>query len=213
MNNGATENRLTSAIERGDEVIFISYSLLDQTEEKIQFALARILEKHEKEELFTPVYSCIKELIANANKANAKEILIREGVIQHPDDIFEVIEKVRLILNERSLLEYGIKCKEYRLSTRTHMKIDGKLLTVKVINNVPLHERELNRIHERIEKSSKYDSIAEIYIEDPDPYAEGMGLGLSMVVVLMKSIGIDYKNFTVTTDRKSKTFAKIIIPL
>ncbi len=213
MNNGAIENRLTSAIEHGDEVIFISYSLLDRTEEKIQFALARILEKHEKEELFTPVYSCIKELIANANKANAKDILIREGAIERPDDILEVIEKVRQILNERSILEYGIKCKQYQLSTRTHMKADGKLLTIKVINNVPLHERELNRIHERIEKSSKYDSIAEIYIEDPDPYAEGMGLGLSMVVVLMKSIGVDYKNFTVTTDGKSKTFAKIIIPL
>lgn len=213
MENTTIESKINDAVRNGDEVVFVCYALLDKTEDQIKFALAKILEKHRKEDYFTPVYSCIKELIANANKANAKELLVREGIIDDPDDIPHVIEKVRSILNEKSLLEYGIKSKEHHLSTRVHLHVREGALSVLVINNVILHERELGHIRERIEKSSKYDSIAEIYIEEPDPYAEGMGLGLSMVVVLLKSIGIDHANFSVTTDGTGKTFARVTIPL
>ncbi len=84
---------------------------------------------------------------------------------------------------------------------------------IEVINNLPLAKRDMARINERIEKSSKYDSIAEFYLENPDPAAEGMGLGLSMVVLLLKSINISYKSFSVTTDGRNKTRARITVPL
>ncbi len=207
------EDSLDAALEGGKDIVFISYSLLNETEDKIKNVLAKILEKHQKEELFTPLYSCTKELIANATKANAKKILIDEGTIQNPDNPMEVVEKIRAVLNEESLLEYGIKAKKSRLSTRTYISVRNSFLIINVINNVPLPESELNRIQERIEISSRYDSIAEFYIENPDPIAEGMGLGLSMVVVLLKSINIDYRNFDVTTDGIEKTYARIEIPL
>ncbi|HPB83706.1 MAG TPA: hypothetical protein PK200_16820 [Spirochaetota bacterium] len=213
METSTLEERFLMAINREEEIIFISYSLLDDTEEKIKFVLAKILEKHQKEELFTPLYSCIKELIANANKANAKQILTDEGTIEDPENIIEVIEKVRTILNEKSQLEYGLKAKQKMLSTRTYLRDHNGVLTIRIINNLALPEKELKRISERIEKSSHYDSIAEIYIEDPDPYAEGMGLGLSMVVVLLKSVGVDHENFTVSTDSTGKTYAEMNIPL
>ena len=46
----------------------------------------------------------------------------------------------------------------------------------------------------------------------PDPAAEGMGLGLCMVVTLLKSIDIDFSNFSITTDGSEKTCAAINIP-
>jgi hypothetical protein len=204
---------LNEAVRKNSEIAFVTYSLLEDTEEKIKFVLAKILEKHQQEELFTPLYSCIKELIANSTKANAKNILMDEGKIDNPEDLMEVVEKLRTILNEEALLEYGIKAKERRLSTRTYFKIEGNNLIIQVVNNLALTKKDLQRIHERIEKSSQYDSIAEFYIENPDPIAEGMGLGLSMVVVLLKSINIDYRNFEVTTDFTTKTYATMRIPL
>ena len=71
----------------------------------------------------------------------------------------------------------------------------------------------MDRINDRIKKSSKYDNIAEFFIENPDPEAEGMGLGLSMIVVLLKNINITSKNFVVSTDGSTKTYAKILIPM
>ena len=74
---------IITAIKNRSDLVFISYSGLEDTEEKIKFALAKILERSRKEELFTPIISCIKELIANATKANAKMILINEGKIKN----------------------------------------------------------------------------------------------------------------------------------
>jgi hypothetical protein len=40
-----------------------------------------------------------------------------------------------------------------------------------------------------------------------------MGLGLSMIVIMLKNIEVSHKNFTVTTDGVEKTRARILIPL
>lgn len=211
--NRAYQTEILTALKNRSDLVFISYSGLEVTEEKIKFALAKILERFRKEELFTPIVSCIKELIANATKANAKMILINEGKIKYSDDSIEVVKQIRSVLNEEALLEYGIKAKKNNLSTRIYLKLHGNNLIIEVINNVPLSEKEQKKISERIEVSSKYDNIAEFYMENPDPEAEGMGLGLSMVVILLKNINISHKNFIVTTDSISKTYATILIPL
>ncbi len=211
--NRTYQTEILTALKNRSDLVFISYSGLEVTEEKIKFALAKILERFRKEELFTPIVSCIKELIANATKANAKMILINEGKIKYSDDSVEVVKQIRSVLNEEALLEYGIKAKKNNLSTRIYLKLHGNNLIIEVINNVPLSEKEQKKISERIEVSSKYDNIAEFYMENPDPEAEGMGLGLSMVVILLKNINISHKNFIVTTDSISKTYATILIPL
>ncbi|HNX25075.1 MAG TPA: hypothetical protein PKG60_13590 [Spirochaetota bacterium] len=207
------QNEIITAVKNENDMVFITYSVLEKTEEKIKFALAKILEKHNRFDLFTPVYSCIKELISNATKANAKKILIIEGDIKNLDDSADIVRKVRAILNERSLLEYGIKTKKYGLSTRVYLKVYKKHLSIEVINNIPLTKKEMDKINDRIRKSSKYDNIAAFFMENPDPEAEGMGLGLSMVVVLLKNINITHKNFAVTTNGIDKTYAKVLIPL
>jgi len=204
---------IITAVQNESDIVFVTYSALEKTEDRIKFAIAKILEKHDRVDLFTPVYSCIKELISNATKATAKKILIDDGIIKNPDDPVEVVKKVRSILNERSLLEYGLKAKQYHLSTRVYLKVYKRHMFIEVINNIPLTKKEMDRINERIRKSSKYDNIAEFFMENPDPEAEGMGLGLSMVVVLLKNINITSKNFVVSTDGTSKTYAKILIPM
>lgn len=209
----AYQNEIITAVRNESDIVFVSYSALEKTEEKIKFALAKILEKHNRIDLFTPIFSCIKELISNATKANAKKILMEEGVIKNPDDTEEVVRKVRSILNEKSLLEYGIKAKQHKMSTRIYLKVYKKHLFIEVINNIPLNKKDMAKVNDRIKKSSKYDNIAEYFMDNPDPEAEGMGLGLSMVVVLLKNINITHRNFVLTTDGTTKTYAKMLIPL
>ncbi len=202
-----------TAIKNEDDIVFVTYSLIDETEKKITFTLAKILEKYRKVDILTPVLSCLKELVANANKANAKKILIEEGVILNPDDPVEVVQKIRAILNKDGLYEYGIKAKNRGLSTRIYFKVKNNNLIIEVINNIPLSAKEQRRMFKKIESASKYDNIAEFYLENPDPEAEGMGLGISMIVVLLKNINISHKNFILSSDRTKKTYTKLIIPL
>ena len=207
------QKKIITSINNENDIVFISYSGTEDTEEKIKFTLAKILEKHQKEVLFTPILSCLKELIANATKANAKKILIEDGIIKDPNDTQDVVRQIRAILNEDSVLEYGLKSKEKELSTRIYIKTYKRNLIVEVINTVPLTSKEQAKINSKIERSSKYDNIAEFYMENPDPEAEGMGLGLSMIVVMLKNIDIPHKNFIVSSNGKNKTYAKILIPL
>jgi hypothetical protein len=164
-------------------------------------------------DIFTPIHSCIKELIANATKAIAKRILIEEGVITNIDDARETVIKIKSILNKDALMEYGIKAKYRDLSTRLYLKVKNNNLIVEVINNTPVTNKEYQRMLAKIEAASKYDNIAEFYLENPDPEAEGMGLGLSMIVVLLKNINISYKNFILSSDKQTKTYTKLLIPL
>jgi hypothetical protein len=204
---------IDNAIKNKCDIVFISYSMLDETDEKIRYTVQKIMEKYDKEDWFTPVFSAIKELTANALKANAKKILMDEGVIKETDPVLEVVRKLRSILNERAVLEYGIKKKKKALSTRIYFRLLPGSVNIKIINNLPLNDFELKKVHDRIKISSRYDSIAEFFMDYPDPAAEGMGLGLCMVVTLLKSINIDHSNFSVTTDGLEKTCAEIIIPL
>ena len=204
---------IDNAVENKGDIVFISYAMLDETDEKIRYALQKIMEKNNREDWFTPVFSAIKELISNGLKANAKKILMDEGVITGEDPVNEVVRKLRSILNERAVLEYGIKQKLKSLSTRVYLGFVSDSLVIKVINNLPVTEKELKKIHDRIQISSKYDNIAEFFMDYPDPAAEGMGLGLCMVMTLLKSIDIQQDNFSFTTDGMNKTCAEIRVPL
>lgn len=206
-------NAIDNAIGNKSDIVFVSYSILDETDDKIRYTLQKILEDYDKEDWATPIYSAVRELVSNGLKANAKRILIDEGIIKDTDPVQEVVRKLRTILNERAVLEYGIKKKKKSLSTRVYFLFSAEGLIIKVINNLPLTEKELKKIHDRIEVSSKYDSIAEFFMDYPDPAAEGMGLGLCMVLTLLKSINVDHRNFTFTTDGVEKTCAEMKISL
>jgi hypothetical protein len=207
------QRNVITAINNEEDIAFIIYAGIDTTDEKITFTLAKILEKHKMVDIFTPVHSCIKELIANATKAIAKRILIEEGVITNINDAKETVVKIKSILNKDALMEYGIKAKYRDLSTRLYLKVKNNNLIVEVINNTPVTNKEYQRMLAKIEAASKYDNIAEFYLENPDPEAEGMGLGLSMIVVLLKNINISYKNFILSSDKQTKTYTKLLIPL
>lgn len=202
-----------TAVNNGNGIVFIVYAMLEKTEKTIKFALARILEKYNRLDLFTPVYTCLKELITNAMKANIKRILIDEGDIENPADRTEALKKIRAVLKKKKFLEYGLKAKEHNLSTRICLRAYQNKLFIEVVNNTPLDEIEINRINLKIRKSSEYDNIAAFFIENPDPEAEGMGLGLPLIVVILKNIHIALKNFSVTTDGSENTSAKMLIPL
>ena len=182
-------------ISPGSEIVLIAYSFLENSEQIVKYILHELFVAHKKEDLLDPVFSCIKELTTNAIKANIKRLLIEEGLINNPDDPHQLVKGIKAVLNERSMLEYGLKLKEKDLSMRLHLNITDDTLTVRVIDPMTLNEAQYQRMCEKIERAKEYENLAMCYLENPDPLAEGMGLGLSMIVVLLKGSGVDPKHF------------------
>ena len=212
--DGKTKELLDKTLSRKGEIVIVAYSLLEKTENIAKYILYTTFQRHNKEDLLDPVFSSLKELTTNAIKANIKKILIDEGKIENPDDPMCVVRGIKSVLNEKSLLEYGIRCMEEKLSMRMHIGITDSLVTIRVIDPLPLTADQIERIQSKIERAYSYENLAMCYLENPDPLAEGMGLGLSMVVVLLKGSGIPPENFTIVSDPvESKTTAQIIVPL
>ncbi len=203
---------IDSTWEKNGEVVFVAYAMIDKTEKSIQYILDKAL-TGEKNEYAVPLYSCIKELTTNSIKANIKQVIIHEDGKDKELSKEEVLSKLKTILREDILLEYGIKTKEYGLSTRIYIRQESDTLIIRVINPVPLNYEQLERISKKMNASRKYDNLAHFYLENPDPEAEGMGLGLSMVTVLLKGSGIDPEVFKLYSDMREKTIAELKIPL
>ena len=58
------QREISTAIKNKSDIVFITYSGIEDTENKIKFALAKILENFQKEDIFTPVlYPILDSLI------------------------------------------------------------------------------------------------------------------------------------------------------
>lgn len=198
--------------QKDGEVVFISYAMLPKTESTICYLLNKVFPQNQND-YATPIFSCIKELATNSTKANIKNILLKEKNIANPFDKNEVLTKLKSILKDDILLEYGLKSKQYGLSTRIYMRKEENTLIIRIINPLPLSYEQMERISRKISVSKKYDCLANFYIENPDPEAEGMGLGLPMVVLLLKGLNINPDVFRIYSDMKKKTIAELAIPI
>jgi hypothetical protein len=208
------KDRIDKIIKDGGEVVFTAYSFLEPIESVLRYILDTIFNKNGKGDLLDPILSSIKELTTNAIKANIKTLLIKEGVIKNPSDPMSVLKGIKSVLNEKSLLEYGLKCRENGLSMRLHLTISRDSLIIRVIDPHSLASEVNDRMQNKITRAKNYENLAMCYLENPDPLAEGMGLGLSMIVVLLKGSGIDPDNFYITSDlNANKTTASIKVPL
>lgn len=204
-----TKEKIDEIWKNNGEIVFVAWSFLEKTEESVRY----LLEQSCGKELSSTFFSCIKELTTNAIKANFKELLKMECVIPDPCDSEESLRLLKSKFKEDAILEYGIKAKEKGLSVRVYMRRENNSLIVRVINPLPLTQRLYYRILKKIETARTYDNLAHFYIENPDPLAEGMGLGLSLVVLMLKGMDLDPDLFSVSSDMKSKTVAQLILPL
>jgi hypothetical protein len=208
------KDHIDRIIKNEGEIVLAAYSFLEPTELILRYVLETVFHNYGKGDLIDPILSSIKELTTNAIKANIKRILIDEGSIENPNDPLSVLKGIKSVLNEKSLLEYGLKCRDRGLSMRLHVSLQNNTLSVRVIDPHPLTADVNKRMQEKIERAKGYENLATCYLENPDPLAEGMGLGLSMIVVLLKGSGIDPSNFYITSNpEKRKTTATINVPL
>ncbi|MCX7632463.1 MAG: hypothetical protein N2Z22_03925 [Turneriella sp.] len=191
-----------------------TYAVISATESGLNYIVEKILGKYGRMDMVGPVYTAVKELSLNGAKANFKRILFEDEKID-PDNDEEYergMELFRNYLNEDWVIEYGKKSRARKLYVDIFFDFNRERLIVEVMNNRPISRKEDRRIREKFRNAMRYDDIAQFYLEGGDS-SEGAGMGIVLVTMLLKAQDIDPHLFTIRSDYREKTLARVEFPL
>ncbi len=157
------------------------------------------------------VITIMREVVANAQKANAKRIYFMEkGLdINNPDEYRTGMKHYKdSVVVDLENFEKLLNGSDHRVEI--HFDPGNECLSITVTNTVPVHPEELERINRRIESSYRYNSIVEAY-DDIQDSTEGAGLGIALTIVTLKSMGIAPSRFNIASTGGS-TAVSLTIP-
>ena len=173
--------------------------------------LAKLLAKTDHLYLLNSLSTVLREILVNAQKANAKRVFFLKNNLNindpttYQDGMKIFHEKV---IGDFDSIEQDIKASEFQVMILFEKKQD--ILLIQVENNTAILPEELKRIQLRLDKARQYNDFTEAYAEVEDE-TEGAGLGIVLTVLFLKNMGIDTDQFTITTDG-IKTTTTVIIP-
>ncbi len=197
------------SLYNGDNAEFgFTNTIKDRVLEKLRDILA----KYKRLDLLDATYTVVKELVINATKAIMKRIVFAENKL----DIDNVAdwEKGNILFKERLLekyiKDYIEKGKSLNFKVKVRYVHSKNGIRVEVINNTPIPKLDEERLRKNLANSMRYDSIADFYLDCGDN-VEGAGLGLPMIIILLKNQGID-PQFLRIGNNSDETIARIEIP-
>ncbi len=204
-------SELARQFDEGDPLSFSFYYPSETTIKTMNAILSRILATTDRIFMLDMMVTILREIIINATKANAKRVYFNKMNLDISDHemYMKGIKKFKEnIVGQLDKLESDLRKSNMKVTFYTKKEEDGVKFIV--TNNTPILPEELERINMRIENARRYKDFTEAYEEIYDE-TEGAGLGIVLVVLLLKSSGIDPSNYKIVTDGKV-TQASLFIP-
>jgi len=206
------EGKIKKAIQSGLPLTITTYTLPKEIEIYIEQVIEAFLRQMNQSKLKDYIVYCVQELIVNAKKANTKRVFFEErGLdLNNEKDYAEgmVSFKNETINNIQHYLQLQ---KEKGLYIKVILQIKRNTINIEIRNNVKINKTELLRIHDKMAKSRQYSNLEDALSQVLDD-SEGAGLGLVILVLMLKKIGFDDEAFTMISSDK-QTIARISIPL
>ena len=204
--------RLVEALGQGKISRLVTYTGLHREQEILDRLVARFLQAAGLGEIADQIVYGLKELIVNAKKANTKRIFFQEqGLDPHDPEAYDR----GMVLFKSEMIQRNHHFMDALRSRGLHVKVElGRIrgfITVAVRNNTPLLEKEAQRIGEKIEAAGRYENLGEALADLVDE-TEGAGLGLLVLVQMLKKIGLRGDFFRIYV-HKGETIARILIPV
>jgi len=204
--------KVKKAVQSGIPLTITTFTLPHEIEVYIEEIITAFLTQLEQQKLKDYVVYCVQELAVNAKKANTKRVYFMERGLDlaNPDDYKDGMAGFKE--NTLSNIAHYLKLqKEKGLYIRLILQIKNNIIYIEIRNNVAATKTELIRIHDKLARSRQYASLDEAMSQVLDD-SEGAGLGLVILVLMLKKMGLDEDCFDVLgTDKE--TIARLVIPL
>ncbi|MDC7222827.1 MAG: hypothetical protein PQJ60_03740, partial [Spirochaetales bacterium] len=204
--------KVKESIKQEKALVLTTANLLRNIEDQLFIFLRLFLEELNLFDCEEMIIYAIRELAANANKANMKRLYFREkqldihnseqyrvGMSSFKEDTFVDLEKYTKKLSAQGLY----------VKFRFHVKDD--IFTITIMNNTALSREEEERINDKIRKAWDFASMAEAMAHILDG-TEGAGLGLVSIIMMLRKIGIADKRALRIRKTQSETHSVVKIP-
>lgn len=203
--------KIQTAIRASIPLTISTYTLPIEMEEYIVDVLKEFLIQLNQQHLFDSLSYCVKELVINAKKANTKRVYfkLKNLDITNDDDYKVGMEtfKQDTLNNIRYYLE---EQRKNGLYIKVLFQMRNNKIKVEIKNKAELTVNEYMRIHDKITRAQQFDSIEEGVVQLLDE-SEGAGLGLVIMILLLRRIGLTEENYQVLSEN-GETITRIIIP-
>jgi len=169
-------------------------------------------EYYNKPEYSDVLYGCTKELVINATKANLKRIFFQANNwdINNMGHYATGLPKFKKILETNEYKNYIEDLKKQNLWVKFNFIHSPDGFIIQVINNSAICNVEEGRIRMKLKRAMKLNDLVQMYNEDIEN-SEGSGLGMALIVILMKSVKLDASLFRIGSKNEITT-ARIEIP-
>jgi hypothetical protein len=205
------------AQEPSDKTRIIAYSISDDVETQIKNALREILRARNLEDLLAPIYTCVKELMLNAVKANFKNIYFENYVpvsnYQNVTAYETALKLFQVEMSRENAKHFGDIAREDDIKAVVEIWTVEDLLHVLVTNPVKMTETELKKVNQKLRDADNCRDLADYFMKHiHDPYREGAGLGLILIMMMLKSLQAPRDSLVILSENNTTT-AYLKIPL
>jgi putative nucleotidyltransferase with HDIG domain len=204
-------SQIKKAITSSAPLTFTTRAVTQDTLSKLEKVLETFLHELGQENIKDQLSYCMRELAENAKKANIKRIFFKEKNLSltNPDDYETGMSSFKEEVST-NIDSYLKKLDEVGLYTKVIYQASSAFVTIVVRNNVLLTDKEMERITLRLEKARSFKSMEDAFMTVIDS-TEGAGLGIVILILMLKKIGLTDKSFSISTEDQD-TVAKITIP-
>jgi putative nucleotidyltransferase with HDIG domain len=204
--------KIKRAAQSAIPLTITTYTLPHDIEIYMEEVLEAFLHELGQKRLKDYLVYCLRELAVNAKKANTKRVYFESKVldINDPADYEEGMKTFKDDTLE-NIAYYLSKQKEKGYYVKIIFQAKAQNIVIEVRNNVEINKREYIRIHDKLARSRQYKTLEEALSNVLDP-SEGAGLGLVILVLMLKKIGLDEECFDIWAE-SGETVARITVPV
>lgn len=205
-------SNITYAIDNSMRLTLTIYKYLSDERKYIDEIVKMYLEKTHLEHMTNQLTYCIHELAGNACKANTKRSYFKQMNLNIDDD-----EQYSLGMESfredvyTDMKKFHSTTKENGYYIKFQIKKSKDTIDLSILNNTPLTPTEESKIKQKFEAIKDYDNVADAFTDLADA-SEGAGLGIAMMVMMLKEMGLPPGNLKIFT-ASDETHAVLNLPL
>ena len=206
------KSKIEQAVQMNIPISINTYTLPKETENYIVEVAKFFLEIVHQTEIQDYIIYCLNELTTNAKKANTKRVYFKERGYDIYDQ--KSYDEGMLNFKQESLsnIDYFLQQqKKAGLYIKVIMQAKQEHIIFEVRNNVQMVATEFKRIFDRMVVARDYETVDQAFMQAIDD-TEGAGLGLIIMLLMLKKIGLDENAFELIAG-KDITINRITIPI